>query len=437
MPLFDRRFFVRGAALALGGSVVGRTKALEPGGSLEHSVTDFGARPDQQEPQTAAIQSAIDALSRRGGGTLRFPPGVFVTGALELQSNIRLVFERESILKGSDDWRDYGEGRWLDALITARDARNIRIEGPGLIDGADCTNPKGEEGFRGPHGIVFLGCRDVVIANLQIARTGNYGLYCRDCAEFELRNLKVRGGHDAVHAQACAKFNIRDCDFRTGDDCLAGCDNRDFEVVGCQINSSCNGFRLGCVNLAVEKCRFWGPGEYPHLISVRRGAPRTNMLAAFVHFAPKDRSPKLPSDHWLVQDCTIDKVDQVYGYDYQRGLWQTGQPAKRLRFVNLKASGIVKPLRVRGDADRQFELAFDQVEIALREDRADQPVIDATQFGALVFQDVVLQNSGKSPVIVARDGGKLCLDRVRSIPKSETPYVFERIEEVRIDRPAD
>lgn len=440
MTVFDRRGFVRrgaavlGGSIVLGSSIVHRAAVLAADESIEHSVTDFGARPNRQEPQTAAIQSAIDALSRRGGGTLRFPPGVFLAGALQLKSNIRLLLERDAVLKGSDDWNAYGEGRWLDALITARDARNIRIEGPGLIDGADCNNPKGEEGFRGPHGIVLLGCRDVVVADLQIARTGNYGLYCRDCAEVALSHLKVRGGHDSVHAQACAKFSIRDCDFRTGDDCLAGCDNRDFEVVDCRINSSCNGFRLGCLNLTVKKCKFWGPGEYPHLISVRQGRPRTNMLSAFVHFAPKDRNPKLPTDNVSVEDCVMENVDQVYEYDNQRGLWQTGQPAKRWRFANVKATGVVKPFRVRGDADRQFELSLDKVEIALRADRADQPVIDVTQFKSLVFRDVVLQNSGKSPVIVARDGGRVCLDRVRPIPKSETPHLLERIEDVQIDR---
>ena len=111
------------------------------------------------------------------------------------------------------------------------------------------------------------------------------------------------------------------------------------------------------------------------------------MLSAFVHFAPEDRNPKLPSDNWLVENCTIDNVDRVYGYDIERGGWQTGQPAKRLRFVDVKATGLAGPLRVLGDAQRQFELTLEGVTLAFREDQQDQPLLDLTRFGTLVLRN--------------------------------------------------
>jgi hypothetical protein len=69
----------------------------------------------------------------------------------------------------------------------------------------------------------------------------------------------------------------------------------------------------------------------------------------------------LPSDDWLVQDCTIDNADCVYAYDFERGLWQTGQPAMRLRFVNVKETRITRPRRILGDEQRQFELTLENV----------------------------------------------------------------------------
>ena len=176
-------------------------------------MTDHGAKPDHDGLQTLALQAAIDAAAENGGGTVRIPAGRYLSGALRLRDNIRLVLERDAILQGSGDWPEYGRGGWLDALLTARDASNIHIEGPGRIDGADCPNPKGEEGFRGPHTIVLLGCRGITIDDVTIARMGNYAMYCQDCAEAEIRGLSVRGGHDAVHAQACTKFNVHGCDF--------------------------------------------------------------------------------------------------------------------------------------------------------------------------------------------------------------------------------
>ncbi|HMO64598.1 MAG TPA: hypothetical protein PKE47_05140 [Verrucomicrobiota bacterium] len=111
-----------------------------------------------------------------GGGMVRVPPGRFRTGALLLKSNVHLHLEAGAILQGSGDWRDYrafldwanlgrprqwGDGEWSNALVTALDAANLRIDGPGVIDGADCPRPQGEEGFRGPHAVVLRNCRDV------------------------------------------------------------------------------------------------------------------------------------------------------------------------------------------------------------------------------------------------------------------------------------
>jgi len=218
---------------------------------------------------------------------------------------------------------------------------------------------------------------------------------------------------------------VHDCDFRTGDDCIAGCDNVDFEVINCVINSSCNGFRLGCLNLLVKNCRFWGPGEYQHRVS-----KRMNMLSAFVHFAPEDRKPKLPSDNWLLQDLTIDNVDFLYGYNIKRGLWQTGQPAKRIQLQNVKATRLARPIRVLGDPERQFELILDNVSLALHEDQLDQELLDVTQFGRFELHNVTLQNSGNKPVIMAKEGSKVVIDHVTSLPENAEPYEIHQVDEI-------
>ena len=286
--------------------------------AAEFPITRYGATADDERLDTEAIQRAIDACAAAGGGAVRVPKGRFITGSLRLASNVRLVLDRDAVLQGSTNHLDYGKGGWNDALLVGENLKNIAVEGPGRIDGADCRNPKGEEGFRGPHAIWLANCQNIAIAGLTIERAGNYAVFCRGCTAATVEKVSFRGGHDGVHAQACGKFRVRECDFRTGDDCLAGCDNTDFEVVGCKINSSCNGFRLGCLGMLVKDCAFWGPGEYVHRVSRRNDSPgRTNMLSAFVHFAPKDRNPKLPSDNWLIQNCTIDNVDAVYEYNFR------------------------------------------------------------------------------------------------------------------------
>jgi hypothetical protein len=134
---------------------------------FEVRITDHGARTHRSERNTKAIQAALDACHAAGGGRVNVPPGRFRTGALLLKSNVHLHLEEGAILQGSDDWRDYpafsdwsegrkqwGDGEWSNALLTAIAASNLRIDGPGTIDGVDCTRPQGEEGFRGPHAVV-------------------------------------------------------------------------------------------------------------------------------------------------------------------------------------------------------------------------------------------------------------------------------------------
>ena len=401
--------------------------ALQPGDALpaEQLVTQHGAVADDDKLDTQEIQAAIDAAAAAGGGIVRFSSGTFLSGGLQLRSKVTLQLDEGAVLQGSGDHRDYGEGRWSKALIQGENVEGVRICGKGTIDGADCKNPNGEEGFRGPHGILLTGCRDIEICGVTVKRTGNYGILCRRCRDAQLQNVTIRGGHDGLHTQACQRFEVRDSDFRTGDDSYAGCDNVDFKIINCQINSSCNGFRLGCVNLLVKGCRIWGPGEYQHQVSKRQ-----NMLSAFVHFAPKDRKPELPSDNWLIEDVTIDNVGFVYGYDIQRGLWQKGQPAKRLRFHNVKATNVERPIRVVGDANHEFQLELDNVSIALRKDRSDQVLLDLTRFGSLKLRNVTLQNNGKKPVIKASEGKLVALERVICAPANSMPYDLKGVDNV-------
>jgi hypothetical protein len=248
---------------------------------------------------------------------------------------------------------------------------------------------------------------------------------CFDCRDAEVTDVKVRGGHDALHTQRCERFRVRDCDFRTGDDCFAGCDNLDFDIRNCQINSSCNGFRLGCETLVVKDCRLWGPGEYAHKIS-----GRTNLLGAFVHFAPRDRNPQRPSDDWLIENLTIDRAEALYLFDFERGGWMQGQPARRLHFKNIRATNLTRPTRVVGDVGRQFQLTLDRVALSLGETHADQPVIEVNQFDTLTLRDVRLANNGARPVLTATRGNGVRIERLTAVPENLRPQAFDAVERI-------
>jgi len=107
----------------------------------------FGVVPDSGAVQTQALQQAIDAISREGGGRLMLPGGIIRTGALELKSRVELhLQDRESVLSfvNENPQLHYPVvfSHWEAApcynfspLIYACDAHDIAVTGEGTLDG--------------------------------------------------------------------------------------------------------------------------------------------------------------------------------------------------------------------------------------------------------------------------------------------------------------
>ncbi|MGA9118006.1 MAG: glycoside hydrolase family 28 protein [Bacteroidota bacterium] len=108
-------------------------------------IRHFGAVPDGSTLNTRALDSALKACAAAGGGTVIVPPGTWLTGPIELSSNICLRLERGAVLQMSSRLEDFpliprgeneGQSYFVASPISARDARNIAITGEGIIDGA-------------------------------------------------------------------------------------------------------------------------------------------------------------------------------------------------------------------------------------------------------------------------------------------------------------
>ena len=311
--------------------------------------------PNQKHLITEEIQRAVDSCSAAGGGTVYFPAGTFRTGGIALKSHVTLRLGEGATVQGSDDYRDYGAWDWSNALFRGDSLTDVSFEGKGTIDGVDCTSPKGEAGFRGPHGIYLTHSRRLSFQDITIVRSANYAIHCNYCDTVTLNHVTIRGGHDGLHTRFSSNVTAEDCDFRTGDDAFAGHDNQHFVIRGCRINTSCNGFRMGCQGLRVEDCHIWGPGEYKHIAQ-----DRNNTLSAFVHFSPEDSDPVLVSGDWLIKNVTVENVDNVYVYNHRDGLWQTGRPVYNVRFEELTVRDVKKGFTILGDSSRTLRLALDR-----------------------------------------------------------------------------
>lgn len=392
-------------------------------------------KSNQTGLMTKTIQAAIDACTEKGGGVVIFPAGTYLCGGIQLKSNVSLQLEKGALLQGSSKYADYEN----DAFIFGEKLSNIAILGEGTIDGVDCRNNNGEEGFRGAHCIRFVNCKQISLKDFTIINSANWALNMRYCSFGNVERVKIRAGHDGLHTRFCNNFTVSGCDFRTGDDAFAGNDNRDFMISDCKINTSCNGFRMGCYNLTVKRCQFWGPGESFHKIQ-----NRNNMLSAFAHFSPIDENPKLKSGNWLIEDCNIDNVDHVYVYNNVDGLWQTGQPVTNVVFKNVKATKILAAFNIIGDTCLKFVLDIKNSSFSFREGadyKGDKfegvkllspSLFNATNFDRITLQNVSLSKLGLTPILFCKSGNVLTLKDVNFTNGNKTtPYVFENINKIR------
>lgn len=103
--------------------------------AAEFRPQDFGAVADGTTPDTAALQSALDAAHAAGGGTVHLGPGTYLTGSLFLRSGVTLHLAKDAVLLGSPRIADYRRGQKWPALLIAVEQHDIAVTGEGVIDG--------------------------------------------------------------------------------------------------------------------------------------------------------------------------------------------------------------------------------------------------------------------------------------------------------------
>lgn len=108
------------------------------------NIVKSGAVPDGFTLNTQAINRSIETMSKKGGGVVLVPGGLWLTGPIVLQSNVNLHLATGSTLLFTKDKSQYPliEANWEglpqmrnQSPISATGARNIAITGKGIIDG--------------------------------------------------------------------------------------------------------------------------------------------------------------------------------------------------------------------------------------------------------------------------------------------------------------
>jgi len=108
------------------------------------NIISYGAKGDGQFLNTTAINKALRTCSEQGGGVVLIPAGLWLTGPIEMQSNVNLHLKRDAVLLFTKDFNQYklvesnweGEPAWRNQNpISGKNLNNIAITGNGIIDG--------------------------------------------------------------------------------------------------------------------------------------------------------------------------------------------------------------------------------------------------------------------------------------------------------------
>jgi len=247
---------------------------------VDYLITDFGAVGDGKTKNTEAFKKAIEKCSAEGGGRVVVPNGVFLTGAIYLESNVNLHLSDGSTILFSQDSKDYPIvfTRWegmecmnYSSLIYAYEEENIAVTGKGTLDGNSDNdnwwfwcgatkygyntsrpgrqNPAraklheymanrtparerifGNGWYLRPNFVQPYKSKNFYMADVLVKNSPMWNLNPVLCENVLIERVKVIShgpNNDGFDPEACKNVWIKDSYFDTGDDCIAIKSGRD------------------------------------------------------------------------------------------------------------------------------------------------------------------------------------------------------------------
>ena len=248
-----------------------------------YDILSFGAKGDGVTDDAMAIQKAIDRCSAEGGGMVLLPRNhVFLSGPIELKSQVELHLEATATLKANPDEGIYrlsafGENRGEGMLwLWAKDAENISITGKGTIHGNGIAfmgdelgdsyelKPLADQTFDPrPHVLTLTNVTNLTIRDVTIKEGAYWTVHLIGCNEAVidginlLNNLKIRNG-DGIDLDHSKNVRIANCHITSGDDCICLKNRREFEqygschdivVTNCVMSSRSCAIKIGSENM--------------------------------------------------------------------------------------------------------------------------------------------------------------------------------------------
>jgi polygalacturonase len=218
-------------------------------------VRDYGATGRKTDDARPAIQKAIDACGKVGGGRVYLPPGEYTTGQLHLRTGVRLYVEAGAIIYATLDSSQYDDAKKA-ALIYGEDLHDIALEGAGTLDGQASyewhlntitdhyilpnqrqMEAAGKPLMRSfpvsygketvyPRMVLLLRCVDVRISGLKFLRSRSWTINPYACKRLVIDGVYIYSSQkeavwaDGIDPDGCQDVRISNCTIETGDDAI-------------------------------------------------------------------------------------------------------------------------------------------------------------------------------------------------------------------------
>jgi polygalacturonase len=269
-----------GVGVLLAGCAMGVNRA-------ERAVFDirtYGAVGDGAALNTAAIQNAMDACFKAGGGRVRVAGGRYVTGTIRMKDHVTLHLEKDAVLLGSTNLADYATDvigaveapAFNRCLIYAHAVKGIAFTGQGLIDarGSQQAFPVKVGSALGERPMLMrlVNCQEVAFSGVTFKNSASWGLHLLTCKKVRFNGIRIESqnnnvNNDGIDLDGCSDVLIEDSTIHSGDDAicpksttLQPCSN--IVVRGCTVSSHTAAYKLGTssrggfIDMKVENCHF-------------------------------------------------------------------------------------------------------------------------------------------------------------------------------------
>ncbi len=237
-------------------------------------ITDYGAVGDGKTMNTKAFKKAITTCHQQGGGMVIVPKGVWLTGAIHLESNVNLHVTKDATILFSQNPKDYlpmvftrFQGIELmnySPFIYAYEKENIAVTGQGTLDGnADKKHwypwkgrsqygwKKGEprqqkgwkyllqmnklevppkerifgEGFYlRPMFIQFYKCKNILLKGITLHHSPMWEIHPVLSSNVIIDGIHIKShgpNNDGIDPESSKNVWIKNCYLDTGDDCIS------------------------------------------------------------------------------------------------------------------------------------------------------------------------------------------------------------------------